>query len=228
MGVSASLVLDILLLVVVFFTALCYAKKGLLAGIFSFGGGLLSLAAALFVSNRFSPTLFQSFFEKGFLQHTTDVLQGNQGFATLEDILTRLAPILPANLIEPLMGGQTGVFDLSAPDIAQQIVNTVVQPLVLPLISIVLFFAVFFICRLLAGLLVAALTNVNKIPVVGGFNRAAGFAGGILVGVLYLFLFLCVLWAAVALTGGEWSLLNQETLNGSYAYQFFSKYIPFM
>lgn len=228
MQVSASFILDLALLAVILLAALRYAKKGLLAGIFSFGGGLLSLGAALFVSNKFSPALFESFFAQSFLRHTTDVLQGNQGIATLEDILNRLAPVLPANLIESFMGSHTEVFDLSAPGIARQIVDTVIQPLVVPLISIVLFFAIFLVCRLVIGLLVAALANVNKIPVVGGFNRAAGFFGGILVGILYVFLLLCVLWAAVAVTGGEWSLLNQETLKGSYAYQFFSGFIPFM
>lgn len=228
MDFSASLILDLILLALLFLTAVRYARKGLLAGALSFGGGVLSLGAALFVSKHFSPALFEKFFEQSFLQQTAETLKGNQGFATLEEILNKLAPVLPSNLVESFMGGQTGVFDLSAPDIARQIVDNVIQPLVIPLISIVLFFAVFLICRLLISLLVAALTNINKIPVVGGFNRVAGFFGGILVGILYVFLLLCVLWAVVALTGGEWSALNQETLKNSYAYQFFSGFIPFM
>lgn len=228
MEFSPSWVIDGILLLIILISAFWYAKKGFLAGVIAFGGSLVSILAAVLAAKIFSPALFQRFLAESLIARTTDMIQGNQGVMTIEEILNDLAPILPIDMLAPFLDNQTGAFDLNTPDIAQQIVANVIEPLILPLISIVLFFAVFLLCKLLINLLAAALSNVNKLPVIGSFNRLAGFLGGFLVGLMHAFLLLCLIWAILTIFGVDWKYCNQEILKASFGYQFFSQFISFL
>ena len=85
----------------------------------------------------------------------------------------------------------------------------------------------FALCRLLVGLLVAVLTNVNRIPVMGSVNRFFGFLMGLLAGVVDLYLVLCAVWAVIVITGGSIGFLNDQALAGSITYSLFGRFNPF-
>lgn len=225
-----ALCVDILLLaVIVIFTAI-YAKKGFVTGIIELCGTLVSVIAAWIVSKQFSPKVFESFFEENLLAKVSNAVSANQGVLTLEEILNKIRGFLPANIADFLLGdiNAQSVFDTAAPDIAHQVVEQIVEPMIVPIISVIMFFAVFAIAKLLINLIAAALTNVNKIPVVGNVNRALGIVVGLLVGVVNSFLLLCVLWAVAIVTGNEWSILNETVLAQSWFFKAMSFLIPFV
>lgn len=224
-----ALCIDVLMLAVLVIFTVVYIKKGFITGIIEFCGTLVSVVAAWFVSKQFSPKVFESFFEENLLKKVSDTVASNQGLLTLEEILGKIKGILPANIAEFLLGGvdTPSVFDTAAPDIAQQVVEQIVKPMIVPIISVIMFFAVFAIAKLLINLIAAALTNVNKIPVVGNVNRALGIVMGLLVGVINVFLLVCVLWAVTIVTGNEWAILNETVLSQSWFYKLFALLIPF-
>ena len=96
------------------------------------------------------------------------------------------------------------------------------------MITVVLFFIAFAVCKLVISMLVAVLTNINKIPVIGSVNELLGILVGVAGGVLNVVLLLCLIWAVVAITNNNLPVLNHDMLSGSMMYSLFSKYNPFL
>ena len=107
-------------------------------------------------------------------------------------------------------------------------VEKISAPLVVPLITVVVFFATFVLCRVVIAFLVTVLTNINKIPLLGGVNRILGVCIGVVAGFINVLLILCLLWAVVVITNGNLPFANDSSLSGSYFYSFFSAYNPFL
>lgn len=227
MNLSTALILDLVLAVVFIAAVIHYSRRGFMAGLIELIGNFLSLAAAWLVSQKVSPAVFANFFESGLITQTADTIQ-RQGDVNLNTILEGLTGILPQSFIDGITQSTDGIMQSNAPDLAEQVVEKVIAPLVVPIITVVLFFLVFIICKVVVGFLVAMLTNVNRIPLLGGANRLLGVLVGAVDGAIYVIILLCLVWAAVAVTGGRLPFLNDATLSGSYLYAAFSKYNPFL
>ncbi len=227
MSLTPAIIIDLALIVVIVATVLFYVRKGFMAGLLDLVGNLLSLILAWVVSGRVSPGLFENFFKEGLIEKMADAIQ-QQGAAGVASVLDNLSGLLPQSLSEQLTVSLDQILNSGAPDIAQRIVDHIVTPLVVPLITVILFFATFILCKLVVSLLVAILTNVNRIPVLGGVNRTLGILVGLVAGVINVVLILCLLWAIVAITNSNLPGLNDSALSGSYFYQFFSAYNPFV
>ena len=221
MTFTPAFILDIALIVVIVATVIHYARKGFVAGIIDLVGNLFSIALAWFVSGKVSPTVFENFFKSGLIEKTTQTLQ--QGSFDLESILGGLEGLVPQSMMDSILASADSVLNSQAPNMAQQVVEQIISPLVVPLITVVLFFATFVLCRLVVAFLVAVLTNLNKVPLLGSFNRALGVVAGLVGGVI-----LCMIWAIIVITSNNLPVLNDSALSGSYFYSFFSVYNPFM
>lgn len=222
-----GLIVDILLIVVIIATAIRYKKKGFVSGIIDLVGNLLSLALAWIVSGKVSPGIFENFFASGLIGKTTQALQ-EQGTTSVTGILDGLQGVLPQRFLDSISLNAASIFGNNAGEVAQQVVEKIIAPLVIPLITVLVFFATYLICRIVIAFLVATLSNINKIPILGGVNRSLGIVIGLVVGVFNVILILCLLWAIVMITGGQIPALNDATLSGSYLYTFFSAYNPFV
>lgn len=227
MSFSYANLLDLTLLAVLLITVIHYVRRGFLAGILELVGSLASLALAWFVSGKASPAVFSGFFKSGLIEKTAQTIQ-QQGTVNLNTILESLSGVLPQEFVNRIVNSASSTLDSAAPDVAQQVVEKIVEPLVVPIITVVVFFATFALCRLLITFLVSALTNVNRVPLVGGANRLLGVLLGAAGGVLNVLLLLCFLWGAVAITSGKLTWLNDTTLSGSWFYSLFSQYNPFL
>ena len=227
MNISPAIIVDIILIVLIAGTVIHYMRRGFLAGLIDLVGNLGSLALAWVVSGKVSPTVFENFFKSGLIEKTAGTIQ-QQGGVNLAAILDGLTGILPQKFIDQITASAAGLLDSNAPDIASQIVEKIIAPLVVPLITVVVFFASFLLCRLLIALLVTILTNVNRIPLIGGVNRALGICIGVVAGAINALLVLCLLWAVVVLTNGSLPFINDGALSGSWFYSFFSAYNPFL
>lgn len=84
------------------------------------------------------------------------------------------------------------------------------------------------LCRVVIAFLVTVLTNINKIPLLGGVNRILGVCIGVVAGFINVLLILCLLWAVVVITNGNLPFVNDSSLSGSCFYSFFSAYNPFL
>ena len=226
MTFTPALILDIALIGVVVATVIHYARKGFVAGMIDLVGNLAAIALAWFVSGKVSPTVFENFFKSGLVEKTTQTLQ--QGSFSLESVLGGLEGLVPQSLMDSIMESANSVLNSQAPDLAQQVVEQIISPLVVPLITVVLFFATFLLCRVVIAFLVAVLTNLNKVPLLGGVNRTLGVVVGLVGGVLNALLLLCLIWAVIVITSNNLPVVNDSALSGSYFYSFFSAYKPFM
>ena len=222
MTFTPAFILDIVLIGVIVATVIHYARKGFVAGIVDLVGNLAAIALAWFVSGKVSPTVFENFFKSGLVDKTTQTLQ--QGSFNLESILGGLEGLIPQSLMDGIMESAESVLNSQAPNMAQQVVEQIIAPLVVPLITVVLFF----LCRVVLAFLVTVLTNLNKVPLLGGFNRTLGVLVGLVGGVINVLLLLCLIWAVIVITSNNLPVLNDSALSGSYFYSFFSAYNPFM
>lgn len=225
---STAILFDLLMLGVLICVAIGYAKRGFVAGLVRFLGNLASLIGAVVLSNHVAPLLFAHFFEGDIVNRVEDVLSVNN---TLDpkQLVEMYAGFLPENLKNSLTTGAEGILGHvgSGPELAAQLVEGVIAPLLTPIIAIVIFFIAFAICRLLVSFVVAVLTNLNRIPVLGGVNRVLGLVMGVLAGAVDLYLVLCGVWALIVITGGSLAFLNEAALADSFAYQIFGKINPF-
>lgn len=220
--------IDLLIVALLIGMTIHYMRKGFVAGVLDFFGTLLSIGAGLWGANILSPTLFEKLFRENLITRTTTVLSSSEGIVSINEILNKVSSFLPQNIIDTFLGqNSTTTFDLSAPNIAQRIVEEVVQPLVLPVISVLIFFVFFIVCRIIINFVVAALKNINKIPLIGTANKLLGLFSGLLVGLLYSFLVVCAAWALVVITGGDIPFLQEQELAKSFFYNLFSGIIPF-
>lgn len=226
-SIHPAIVLDIALVLLLLATMIYYRGKGLVAGLLDFIGNLASLAVAWILSGKFSPEVFENFFKSGLIESTAKTIS-EQGTFNFNNFMSDFAKFLPDSLVESLTNSAGGLLNSGAPDIAQQIVEQVIAPLIVPIITVVVFFVAYAVCKLMLAFLVATLTNINHIPIVGGVNRTLGIIVGMLAGGINVILVLCILWAIVAITGSSLPMINEQALSGSFFYAAFSQYNPFI
>ncbi|MEF9865191.1 MAG: CvpA family protein [Oscillospiraceae bacterium] len=224
---SPAIIIDIALIAILLFTAYTYMRSGFLASITRLVGNLLSLLGAMLVANKFSPTVFDNFFKSGLINKTAQTIT-EKGSVYLKEFIENIQAFFPRNFVDDIIVKADALMGSGAPDLAQQIVEQVVAPLMVPVISVVVFFATYAICRFIVAQVSAILTNVNRVPILGGVNKILGFATGVFGGILEIVLVLCAVWAIIAITGGAIPFLNEEVLSGSRLYTLFSEYNPFI
>lgn len=227
MTFTPSTIFDLIFLAALVVIVIAYARRGFMAGLVQFVGNLVSLLGALFLSGKVAPLLFDRFLKNSFVDRIDDTI-AQQGSVDLAATVDKFAGFLPKSIQEKLVESASGFLDFAAPDVADRIVKEVLEPLITPIIAIVLFFVAFALCRLVVSFVVAVLTNLNHIPVVGGVNRLLGVLMGALAGCVDLYIALCAVWAIITITGGNLSFLNDQALADSVVYQIFSGINPFV
>ncbi len=227
MNFTSSVIFDLILLAALIGIIIKYARRGFMAGLVQFVGNLVSLLGALVLSSEASAVLFERFFKNSFIDRI-DTTIAQQGSVDLAQIVDRFAGFLPESIQQKVVETAGSFLDFAAPDVAERIVKEVVEPLVTPIIAIVLFFVSFALCRLLVAFIVAVMTNLNRIPVLGGVNRLMGVLMGALAGAVDLYIALCAVWAVIIITNGSISFLNEQALSASIFYKIFSGLNPFV
>lgn len=225
---TVATIFDLVMLALLVAVAINYARRGFVAGFVQFAGNLASLFGAIFLSNRVAPVLFEQFFESSFVNKVEKLLSA-EGVVSPSEVVETYAGFLPQSLKDSLITsaeellGHVG----TAPELAARLVDDVIAPLLTPIIAIVIFFVAFALCRMLVSFIVAVLTNLNRIPLVGGVNRSLGFVMGLFAGAVDLYLVLCGVWALIVITGGSIGFLNESVLQSSIAYSMFEPLNPF-
>ena len=230
MSFNAALILDIALAVVLVGTVITAARRGLVTTLLRLGGMAVSMFAAYYVSGHLPPEVFERFFKGSLIRQTSEMIASG-GQMTIQNIVDRLVPILPQELVAQLLGGAdklAQMLDTTTPDIAAQIVDNVIAPLFLPIISVMVFFVTFAVCSFVVRFVAAAFINLNRVPLVGDVNRLFGTVAGLVLGIIYVMLLLCGAWAVVVITGDNLSWFSSATLESSFFYRLLASYNPFV
>lgn len=226
MNLTPAILLDIALVAVLIITMLKYRDRGLVSGLLDLVGNIAALIIAWFAGSKAAPVIFESVFKNGLIERTADTIQ-KQGQFNLNSVIAGISDILPKNFVDSITQSADGLLQSNAPELAQQIVEQVISPLVEPIITVVVFFAAYLICKMLIAFVATALTNINKIPMVGSVNHTLGAVIGVVAGIINAVLILCFLWAVVAITSDSLPVINSNALSGSFLYTMFSAYNPF-
>ncbi|MBQ8647950.1 MAG: CvpA family protein [Oscillospiraceae bacterium] len=227
MQMEPSLVFDLVLLALLALAAITGYRRGLLAAVVRFVGLLASLLGAWLLSQKAGPYLFENFLRQSFIERVEETI-AQQGTVDLADLVGRYAGFLPQSVQDRFIQSAGAALDLSAPDVAQNIVLQVVEPLFVPVITLLVFFVAFAVLRLAVGMLSGLLTTLNHVPLLGGANQVLGFVFGLLTGLLEVYLVLCVVWAVMVITSGQLPLFNEAALSASWGYQVFTRVNPFL
>ena len=226
-----SFVFDIICLAVVLVMASRYAGKGFLAAAAESGGTLLSIFGARTVSGWASDRIFELFMADDLQKRVAENLASGSRI-DLQALADRYAGFLPESFrrsaAEAFEKTLAASLEENAERLAEQVVDGLLRPLLTPMLCIVLFFAVLAVLRFLMGMLTKVMGAANKLPVIGLVNRLLGYALGLCVGILYLFIGLCAVWAAIAFTGGSLPVLNDAELSTSVFYHLFETVNPFI
>lgn len=198
----ASLILDLVALIILALCAAYYARKGFVAAVFSFLGSLLALVLASFAAGYMAPIIFNNFF-RGQMEESLASTIAEASIVNTDQLLNSLVGFLPESMLEVISNTLSPSLDFSAPDIAQRAVSTVIEPIITPFITIIVFLVLFFIFRLLIGGIRKLATGVARAPIISTANGILGAVTGILVGLLYIFLILCLIWGYDMLNPAE-------------------------
>lgn len=222
-----SLIFDIVMLLVLLLVAFMNQRKGFVAGLLQLIGSLASVVLSARLAQKGAEFLFEKFLYQSYLGRMETAVGGSET-VDLPAIMEQYGGFLPESFRQSVAEKAQMLIDAAAPQLAEQLVKEVLQPLTTPMIAMVLFFVCFALCKLVIGLVVALLTNINKVPLVGSVNQGLGFCLGLLIGLVDVYILLCVVYAVITLTSGALPYLNQTDLAGSMALRIFSFLNPFV
>lgn len=197
----ASIIFDVIVLIVFVGCAIFYGSRGFVASILDLVGNVASIIMAYFAGNHFSVLVFNTWFRKPLIENTLTLIQ-DAGVGTLEELLPRIVGFLPHSVIENMITQHKDVVVEATAPVANLIVNDVIAPIIIPLLALIIFLIIFLVFRLLLGLLASFFKGLNKAPVLGGLNRALGVAVGLLVAFLYVLIAVSVIWVIDVAYGG--------------------------
>lgn len=228
---NPSLLFDILCTVVWIGLSIHYARKGFLAAVLQFCGTLLCLLGAHRLSSWAADALFQNVLAGHFHSQIVGTLS-TEGIVDLSGIANRYAGFLPesfrSSIVASCERSITVALSSNADALADLIIQKVLYPLLTPVITVMIFFVAFALLRMLVSMLGTVLGLVNKLPVVGTVNRWLGWGMGGAASLLDIYLVLCVLWAVIAITGGNLAVLNDSVMSSSIYYKIFNLFNPFL
>lgn len=189
-----SLVMDLAVLAVVVMCAVYYARRGFVAGVFSFFGTLIAVLLAGVAARFLSPAIFDLFFRAGMEKQVAETI-AEQGVTDLYNLVQSVLRFVPEGLLE-FMGIEVNMaLDYTAPDVAANVVDQVLAPLITPFIMIIVFFVLFALVRVLVGVVRSLAVGLSKVPAMNTVNSVLGAAVGIFVACIYVFVGMCVIWA---------------------------------
>ena len=221
---------DIFLIFILFATALKYRKKGFVTAIVELLGTTVAAISAFIFSTKMAPVVFERFFKAAFSKQVTEKLSQAASTMLTNDVIKDILNFLPADIVDIFMsenGILNSMVNPNAPGVALEIVEEIISPLVTPLISVIMFFIILVVVKLVLGFVASVLQKINVIPGVGTVNKWLGFAAGIVVGFVNVYIIVVALSAVAILTGNQLPILQTEFIQASFFGGIFKAFNPF-
>ncbi|MBR2028141.1 MAG: hypothetical protein IKA10_03995 [Oscillospiraceae bacterium] len=228
---SVPQIIDIILLAVIFITAVRSFANGFFAAVVDLIGNIVGLIAAWILANRWAPVIFGNFFRERIINKTYAYISESADKIDVQSVIEQFTGGLPAEFMQEFVTkAESLLLGVKEPtiELAQSITDTVVGPVITTVITIVLFAAMCSVFSLLASLLAKALKAINHIPVIGFANRLGGFAVGVFAGIINVIIISCILSFIAVITQNSLSFINMEVLIQSRLLSMTSIINPFM
>ena len=224
-------IIDIILLVIIFITAIKSFINGFFAAVVDLVGNIVGLIASWIMANRWAPVVYERFFRERIVTKTYAYIQDRTNVLDVQSIVEKFTGGLPAEFMQDFAAEAGQLLDKAKEptvELAQTIADTLIGPIATLIITLVIFAVLCSVCCVLASLLAKALKAINKIPVVGFANRLGGFAVGVFAGVVNVIIISCVLSAIAVITHNALPFISMEVLAQSKILSLTSIINPFM
>ena len=228
---TTSQIIDIILLVLVLMSAIKAFRNGFFAAVVDLVGNIIGLVASWFLANRWAPQVFDSLFRDNIVEKTYKYIQNSANVMDAQSFVQQFTGTLPAAFMQDFVTeAEKLLTNITQPtmEMAETITDTIIGPIITVVIMIVIFSICCSVFSLLSSLLAKALKAINKIPVIGFANRMAGFAVGILAGVVDIIIISCVLSIIAIITKNTLPVINMEVLAQSRLLAITSLINPFI
>ena len=228
---SVPQIIDIILLVIIFATAVKSFINGFFAAVVDLVGNIVGLIAAWILADRWAPVIFARFFREKIANKTYTYIQNSANMVDIEAVIEEFTGSLPAKFMQEFtQKAEELLLNVKTPtmELAQNITDTVIGPILTIVITLILFAVMCSVFSLLASLLAKALKSINRIPVIGFANRLGGFAVGVFAGIINVIIISCILSFIAVITQNSLSFINMEVLSQSRLLSLTSIINPFM
>lgn len=242
----ASLVLDLILVLFLIKTVYDCYRKGFLAVVIKVVGTVASFLLALTFSGPLSDWIYTRFLETTVVNTIAEKLPSGVGGLTMDgigglDTLMQFKDTAAAYISQALESLNPAWTFFSPADgaattdavvtqvqngltIAQAVAESAVRPTVTALLSIICFFVLFTVIMFVVKLLVRVGRGANEIPLVGGVNRLAGIAIGVVYAGVLGYIISMGLALVAGITGGVIPFLTPQVLADTWVIQFFMNF----
>lgn len=225
--------IDIVLLVLIVIITLRGRKKGFIRMLLETLGFAVSAVVAWIVANKFSKTIYESYFRQGVLSNIEDRMTGSGSpdagtvsFYSIPNQLRGIAEKLGFS-VEQLTQNTVNADSSNPGDAAAVIEKTVVSPIALIVLKIVLFLITMIVCSLVLKFIIGIIDRASKLPVLKTANGTLGAIFGLLNGLIVATVISLLLFTAAGFINNE-SFTSEISKTYSYkAIQYFGKLIFF-
>jgi uncharacterized membrane protein required for colicin V production len=223
-------------------------RKGFVQKIANFISVIASFIIAHILSFKLAGILFDIFIGRRLITQIDDVARNmnlsnlatvqnarsitDGGISTLLRVLSENAPFGVGKIIEDVQTNAGALSLLQTADavanetVGALLVNTLVRPMVTMFIAPFVFVVVFIIVLIIVKRICAALGIVNKIPLIGGANKALGGVLGLVEGVVVSFILMTVVNFIIPITGGDIFGLTLHEVTDTIAYKGYQLITP--
>ncbi len=219
MNIQPVMVIDGILITVLLFGAFNGYKDGFFTSLMRLFGGIGSLVRGLWVSNKYSVHIFDSFLREPLTERAFNYLSD---IGQNIDIKTAISAVLgnfPQDFLTVILKKtEEAMAAIVTPDMdsAVMLVDRFLAPVVTSAISILLFVLTAIIVKIICNTLAKMFKAINKVPVLGTANRLAGLGTGVVTGGINIILLSFILSIIVIVTGDSITFLNTEILRQSH------------
>lgn len=222
MGIS--ILIDLAVLVILFFCTLQGYRSGFLKSVIHFVGYICAIVIS-FVGSKMLAALISGMSRSYFLGFVTEKI-GDISGGSPEQAIERMYDSMPRYLLnaaEFLFGSSDQLVEkvaASTQDAAEAITDIIILPIVSMLVQAVVFLILLGICLFLVRRLARASWIVRKIPIIGSVNALFGGILGCLQGFLLLAVLIGIMSFVAAVSGGNHSWLSDEVLKHTYLFRY--------
>ena len=220
---------DIVLLIGVIVIAIRGYFRGAIGFLIWSVGGVLSALLSRFLAKNIAPWIYENFVRQSIERKVTGIITETfqQGMDTIGDSIFNTMPSFMWQFTDYddvvyALDSVTGnsLEEISAS--ASEIVSRIVEPIYIAIIGAVMTIILFLIFNIAIGIVCKVTGVFNKIPIVGGVNRALGVGLGALYGCFLAWILACVI-AIVAPVFDRDGVFREKVETDSFVFNVINK-----
>lgn len=233
-----SIILDIIVIAVLVFSAISYARKGFVYSIVRLVGTVACWVVCSMYARPVATYIYINYLQGRVEEAVAKNLHlfvkpGMDAFAkSLESLATEL-PALISSMFRLKSGeyieqwyGYVVSADGSNTALSDVIVDSMVSPIALSILNTLVFLLMFAACSFAVDLLCSLVKGLRHVPVVGSLNFVLGAGLGLVWGILYIYIISAVLWLMIAASGDALSFVHTQDIHQSMLFRWFYTSAP--